>query len=136
MTAKGWQGGLSHMFFLMTPDGVGSCFDGFSGECSTNVFCAYHSFFVDSSSEDVIYANEPDLGPPGGCTDSPTGLPERLGRRHHGQHDQPRAQRGDHRSAHDTRPWRGSRRRDEIGDLCAYGFGTKLGTPASTPTTR
>jgi len=75
LTAKGWHGGLTHMFFLMTPDGVGSCFDGFSGECSTNAFCAYHSFFVDSSNEDVIYANEPDMGPPGGCTDPSQGFP-------------------------------------------------------------
>jgi hypothetical protein len=75
LTAKGWHGGLDHIFFLMTPNGVGSCFDAFSGECTTNAFCAYHSFFVDSSSENVIYANEPDMGPPGGCTDPQQGFP-------------------------------------------------------------
>src|SRR5262245_54796692 len=34
LTAKGWRGGLDHVFFLMTPVGVGSC-DG-PGSCSTN----------------------------------------------------------------------------------------------------
>jgi hypothetical protein len=66
LTEKGWQGGLSHMFFLLTPNGVGSCDD--SGvQCSTNAFCAYHSFFIDSRNEDVIYANEPYEGPVQGC---------------------------------------------------------------------
>ena len=36
LTATGWQGGLDHIFFLMTPNGVGSCFNGVSGQCSTD----------------------------------------------------------------------------------------------------
>ena len=28
LTVNGWHGGLGNIFFLMTPDGVGSCFDG------------------------------------------------------------------------------------------------------------
>jgi hypothetical protein len=35
-------------------------------QCSTNAFCAYHSAFAGSNSEDVIYANEPYEGPAGG----------------------------------------------------------------------
>ena len=75
LTAKGWQGGLDHIFFLMTPNGVGSCFNGVSGQCSTDDFCAYHSVFPDSNGDDVIYANEPYEGPSGGCTDASQGFP-------------------------------------------------------------
>ena len=53
LTVNGWHGGLGNMFFLMTPDGVGSCADGTpassGGECSTNAFCAYHNYFVNSN---------------------------------------------------------------------------------------
>src|SRR4051812_24494490 len=59
LTAKGWHGSLTNEFFLMTPVGVGSCSDATGSECSTNVFCAYHSDFTDSANEPVIYANEP-----------------------------------------------------------------------------
>ena len=75
LTAKGWHGGLDHMFFLMTPAGVGSCFDGVHNDCTTNFFCAYHNFFVDSQVEDVIYAYEPYEGPSALCTDLDQGLP-------------------------------------------------------------
>src|ERR1700746_2378714 len=36
LTAKGWHGSTTAMFVLMTPNGVGSCFDGTSQECTTN----------------------------------------------------------------------------------------------------
>src|SRR4051794_15437266 len=62
LTAKGWHGGLDHIFFLMTPNGVGSCFDAL-GQCSTDTFCAYHSGFSNSNNEPTIYANEPYEGP-------------------------------------------------------------------------
>ncbi len=77
LTAKGWQGGLDHIFFLMTPNGVGSCFNGLSGQCSTDDFCAYHSAFQDSNGDDVIYANEPYEGPDPrtGCADDSQGFP-------------------------------------------------------------
>jgi hypothetical protein len=58
LSAKGWHGSPTTMFFLMTPDGVGSCFDATSAECTTNVYCAYHNYFTDSNAERVIYANE------------------------------------------------------------------------------
>lgn len=59
LTAEGWHGSATTMFFVMTPDGVGSCFDGTSTECTSNTYCAYHSSFTDSSGEPVIYGNEP-----------------------------------------------------------------------------
>jgi hypothetical protein len=59
LTVKGWHGSTTAMFFVMTPDGVGSCFDSSNSQCTTNVYCAYHSSFADSSNEPVIYGNEP-----------------------------------------------------------------------------
>jgi hypothetical protein len=69
LTVKGWHGSTSNVFFLMTPDGVGSCFDSFSDVCTTtaNGYCAYHSDFTDSSGERVIYANEPYNATITGC---------------------------------------------------------------------
>jgi hypothetical protein len=132
LTAKGWQGGLTHMFFLMTPDGVGSCLDSFSDQCSTNVFCAYHSFFVDSSNENVIYANEPDLGPPGGCTSGQQGFPNdsdadttvnTISHEHNEAITDPLTDNS-------TLAWVANDG-SEIGDLCAYGFGTQT-NPGAT----
>ena len=59
LTATGWHGSTSTMFFVMTPDTVGSCVDGSPTECTTNTYCAYHSAFTRSNGEPVIYANEP-----------------------------------------------------------------------------
>ena len=55
-----WPEGLGSLFFILTPSGVGSCIDSSNTECSTNVYCAYHSAFADSGTgQDVVYANEP-----------------------------------------------------------------------------
>jgi hypothetical protein len=124
LTAKGWHGGLDNVFFLMTPNGVGSCFDSATGQCSTNTFCAYHSDFTNSSNEDVIYANEPYEGPPGGCTDGSQGFP-----------NDPDSDTTINTISHEhnesiTDPlgtgWLTSDG-NEDGDLCAYGFGHALG---------
>jgi hypothetical protein len=130
LRVKGWQGGLNNMFFLMTPDGVGSCVDGVSNQCSTNVFCAYHNYFVDTSSEDVIYANEPFEATLGGCSNPfDQGFP-----------NDPSADTTINTISHEhseaiTDPltdlsnlaWITADLQFEIGDLCAYGFGTELG---------
>jgi hypothetical protein len=77
MAAKGWHASATTMFLLMTPIGVGSCFGGLTGQCTTNTFCAYHSGFYNASNEPVLYANEPYDAkiPGGGCSDgtSPNG---------------------------------------------------------------
>jgi hypothetical protein len=123
MTAKGWTGGLDHMFFLMTPNGVGSCFDGFSGECSTNVYCAYHYYFVNSSNKDVIYANEPYLGPTHDCIDPRQGFPNdqdadtTVNTISH-EHNEAIT---DALPDNSTLAWIASDG-SEIGDLCAYDF--------------
>ena len=128
LTARGWHGGLDHVFFLLTPNGVGSCFDAVGTECSTNVFCAYHSAFVDSNQEDVIYANEPYEGPTAGaasgCTGPDQGFPNdtnadtTINTISHEHNEAITDPFGDAWVAND---------RSEIGDLCAYGFGAALG---------
>jgi hypothetical protein len=126
LTAKGWQGSPDNIFFLMTPNGVGSCFNGISAECSTNVFCAYHGAFLDSSSENVIYANEPYEGPPGGCTDPSQGFPNdadadtTINTISHEQNEAITDPFGDAWYSNDPN-------QDENGDLCAFGFGTPAG---------
>ena len=133
LTAKGWHGGLDHVFFLMTPNGVGSC-ESAAGNCSTDTFCAYHSDFVDSNNEDVIYANEPYEGtdPLGGCIDPEQGFP-----------NDPDADTTINTISHEhneaiTDPLTDPSRTawiaadgNENGDLCAYGFGTPLGTASN-----
>jgi hypothetical protein len=63
LTANGWHGSASTMFFLMTPNGFGSCSEpgnaNAPNQCSTNAYCAYHSAFTDAQGEPVIYANQP-----------------------------------------------------------------------------
>jgi len=128
LTAKGWQGGLDHIFFLMTPNGVGSCFNGVSGQCSTDDFCAYHSAFTDSNSEDVIYADEPYEGPDPqmGCADPTQGFPNdvdadttvnTISHEHNESITDPLG----------TGWLSNDQNADENGDLCAFGFGTALG---------
>jgi len=126
LTAKGWHGGLDHVFFLMTPNGVGSCFDGVSDQCSTNAFCAYHSAFSDSSNEEVIYANEPYQGPYPGCTDATQGFPHdtdadtTVNTISHEHNESITDPLGDAWLANDGF-------QDENGDLCAFSFGTAVG---------
>ena len=127
MAVKGWQGGLDHIFFLMTPNGVGSCIDVSGQECSTNAFCAYHSVSGLSLDSDVIYANEPYMGPlpRGDCTGTEQGFPNNdvdaettintISHEHNEAITDPTGQ-----------AWITSRA-NENGDLCAYGFGNPLG---------
>ncbi|HEY7420601.1 MAG TPA: hypothetical protein VH541_01220 [Gaiellaceae bacterium] len=127
LNATGWHGGLNHLFFLMTPNDVESCFDSF-GECSTDSFCAYHSAFMDSNGENVIYANEPYEGPGPGCTDATQGFPNdsdadtTVNTISHEQNESITDPLGDGWLANDTNE-------DEEADLCAYSFGTQTGTP-------
>jgi hypothetical protein len=129
LTAKGWHGGLNHMFFLMTPNGVGSCADVLANECSSNFFCAYHSYFTNPANEDVIYANEPYMGPSGNCSDASQGFPNEvdsdttinlISHEHNEAITDPLTDPS-------TEAWIAADG-SEIGDLCAYGFGAQTGT--------
>jgi hypothetical protein len=125
LTATGWHGGLNNIFFLMTPNGVGSC-ETAAGLCSTDTFCAYHSDFVDSNQEEVIYANEPYEGPYPGCTDASQGFPNNdvdsdttVNTISHEHNEAITDPLGNGWIAADG---------SENGDLCAYGFGAQTGT--------
>ncbi len=78
MTLKGWSGGLGKMFLVFTSSGEGSCLDSTSTQCAYIDYCAYHGYFTNSSSETVIYSNEP-YGNTAVCqtpsTPSPNGNP-------------------------------------------------------------
>ena len=132
LTAKRWHGGLDHMFFLMTPAGVGSCFDAVHNDCTTNFFCAYHNFFVDSQVEDVIYAYEPYEGASTPCTDSDQGFP-----------NDPDSDTTINTISHEhneaitdplTDPnflgWTAADG-NEVADLCVHGYGAQTGTGAA-----
>jgi hypothetical protein len=58
MSENGWTPGIEQAFFMVTPDGVGSCFGSNGKACSFTYYCAYHSYFGEKSSP-AIYANIP-----------------------------------------------------------------------------
>ena len=128
LTANGWHGTLSNVFFLMTPEGVSSCGDEFSGECSTTAFCAYHSDFTDSAGERVIYANEPYEGEAAGCSGPGQGFPNDVD-----------ADTTINTISHEhneaiTDPFGDAwvtAQNEENGDLCAYTYGAAHGTAAN-----
>jgi hypothetical protein len=131
LTANGWHGGLNHIFFLMTPNGVGSCLNASSIDCSTNAFCAYHSAFADSNSEDVIYVNEPYEGPDPGCTHSPQGFPNDTDADttvNTISHEQNEAITDPLAPPLANEAWIAADS-SENGDLCAYAFGAQTGIP-------
>jgi hypothetical protein len=51
----GWTRKGTNMFFLFTPENVGSCFDSGGGTCTYTAYCAYHG----RSNSGAIYANQP-----------------------------------------------------------------------------
>jgi hypothetical protein len=129
LTTSGWHGGLDHVFFLMTPQGVGSCFDAVHNDCTSNFFCAYHNFFVDSNVEDVIYANEPYMGATPRCNDPDQSHP-----------NDPDSDTTINTISHEhneaitdplTNPnflaWEAADG-SEVADLCVGGYGTQTGT--------
>ena len=119
MTANGWTGGPSHVFFVFTPKNVGSC----SGSaCAFSYFCAYHSW-IGSGSSAILYANQPYAAYVPSACDS-------------GQH--PNGDDADatinvvsHEHNEAITDPQGSawydRRGYENGDKCAWNFGTPLG---------
>jgi hypothetical protein len=131
LTATGWHGSTSAIFFLMTPNGVGSCFDSTNADCTTNTYCAYHSDFVDASGEHVIYANEPYDGTIGGCHGQPG----------QGSPNDPDADATINTISHEhmeaiSDPFGDAWydvQGNEIADLCAWNFGLPLGTIGGQP---
>jgi hypothetical protein len=125
MTAQGWTGGLNKMFLVFTSSGEGSCFDTSVSHCSTETanvspyFCAYHSYF----NSNVVYSNEPN-GSSAYCLGSGKQPNLRLG----GSGADPAATAASHEITEaitdpQLNAWYDSSG-NEIGDLCAYNYGT------------
>jgi hypothetical protein len=123
LTTKGWHGTTSTIFFVMTPDSVGSCLDSIHNQCTTNTYCAYHNSFTDSSNEPVIYGNEPYDATIPGCNpgsspnnDDADAAINTLSHEHNEAITDPF---GD--------AWWNLASGQENGDNCAWIFGTALG---------
>jgi hypothetical protein len=73
LSAHGLPTGLTRQYFIFTPPGVGSCFDGTSDPCAFQDYCAYHSFFTTSGT--ILYAVHPYVTGVPSCDvhQSPTG---------------------------------------------------------------
>jgi hypothetical protein len=62
LQVNGWTAGHSHLFFVFTSYGEGSCVAGrITPGCSFARFCAWHNFFR-SGGRMVVYANQPYAG--------------------------------------------------------------------------
>jgi hypothetical protein len=114
-----WTAGPTKMFLMFTSSGEGSCFNSSNSSCAYTQYCAYHGYFGSGSTE-VIYGNEPYLDK-AGCTISnlPNGDLAADSTANVASHEMTEA---------DTDPqlnaWWDSANGEEIGDLCAWGFGT------------
>lgn len=58
MALRHWTGGVNKLFMVFTSFNEGQCAVSDS-DCSYYTYCAYHSYFVNSLNQDVIYSNEP-----------------------------------------------------------------------------
>lgn len=126
IAAKGWPAGTStSLYFIFTPSNVGVCIDNTNASCTTNAFCAYHTWAPDNT----IYAVEPYDATISGCNSAPS----------------PNGNDGDatiNTISHEqnesiTDPygngWYSADLADnfpENGDLCAWTFGNPLGSTA------
>jgi hypothetical protein len=122
ITAKGWTDGPDSLFFILTPDGVSSCFSTSGAQCSTNFYCAYHSDFTGTDGQPVLYANEPYVAPVDGCSSPSPNNDDADSTINTMSHE--------HNEAI-TDPWGNGwldSSGDEIADICAWNFGTPLGT--------
>jgi len=61
MRENKWAASPSHLFFVYTSWGEGSCADSTSTYCSFSIYCAYHSYYT-IAHQDVLYANMPYTG--------------------------------------------------------------------------
>jgi len=132
VTAEHWPNGKTSLFFILLPSGIGACYGG--THCTTdpvNGWCAYHSGFMGANSSPIVYAAEPFDGTITGChgavgqgfpngTDADSAINTI-------SHEQNEAI---------TDPWGNAWFNgdyEEIADLCAWTFGSPLGTASGEP---
>ena len=125
IAAQGWTIDSTNLFFIFTPANVGICIkagNASANACTTNVFCAYHSFTPSS----IIYAVEPDDAqiPDAGCDPGPTpvgsGADATINTVSHEQNEAITDPLGGGWSAADN---------SENGDLCLFNFGSAVPDP-------
>ncbi len=66
----GTSKGLGDIYLVLTPPGVGGCFESESGECAYRQYCAYHSDFGGDGKTvglQTLYADLPYIGEVRGC---------------------------------------------------------------------
>jgi hypothetical protein len=57
VSAHGLPTGMSTLYFVFFPIGVGSCFDSTSTECTYSQYCAYHGWIGSGGPDTILYAN-------------------------------------------------------------------------------
>lgn len=65
--AKGWPQDTSHVYFIFTPSGLGSCAGGGSSICAYSSYCAYHGAFSNGGTSTTLYGNMPWVYAKSGC---------------------------------------------------------------------
>jgi hypothetical protein len=120
MRSKGWTGGLNNQFLLFTSKGEGSCSGAF---CAYTDYCAYHGSF--GTSPPIIYSNMP-FGELSVCQNpgqpSPNGDPVADAETSIATHEITESITDPMLNAWYTALG------NEIGDLCAYKYGTNTWT--------
>ncbi len=119
ITLNGWTPNIDTMFFLYTSSGEGSCA---GGSCAYSDYCAYHGYFDNPSGAPVIYGNEP-YADTNYCqvsgTPSPNGDAAADAAATVTSHELTEAITDPELNA-----WYGQDLSDEIGDKCAWNYGT------------
>jgi hypothetical protein len=123
MTLKSWTPALNKMFLVFTSTGEGSCFDSTSASCAYTQYCAYHGWFGNSTTP-TIYANQPYADPtfcysPGTGQKAPSGDQPSDANVNVTSHEITEANTDPELNA-----WWDTGNGEEIGDLCAWSFGT------------
>ena len=127
MTVNGWTPGLNKLFIVFTSIGEGSCSDGTSSSCAYTQYCGYHGNFGSTSSP-TLYVNMPYANPTycyasGSGQHSPNGDVPSDAVVNVTSHEITEANTDPLVS---TGPygWYDNANGEEIGDLCAWTFGT------------
>jgi hypothetical protein len=119
--AQKWTANSSTEFFMFTAKGIGSCFDRSSSACSFSMYCAYHSW-IGGGTTATLYSNMP-YAATANCD---------VGQ--HPNHDDADATINvtSHEHMETITDQQGNAYWDiygnEIGDKCAWNFGTLSGT--------
>jgi hypothetical protein len=125
ITAQGWSRNSTNMFFMFTPENVGSCFDN-SSSCAYTAYCAYHGY----TPSGAIYANQPyaftpscDVGQyPNGISNQADPTINVASHEHNEAITDPQVNINS--AWYDAAGY-------EIGDKCVYTFGTRSGSNGS-----